>query len=127
MKRTGSHKLSLFDKKWRKTWDVPVYMKNSNCFWKRYVHPRSKILIYQVSSYDLNGDDLLGQRSRKEGVFEDNFSYFSSKPYVVTPNLNRLDETVQMRCHNICLCRNKKKISLILTKYSLLSRALLGT
>ena len=30
------------------------------------------------------------------------FSYFSSKPYVVTPHLNRLVETVQMRGHNIC-------------------------
>ena len=38
-----------------------------------------------------------------EVVFEDtweimdNFSYFSLKPYVVTPHLNRLDETVRMR------------------------------
>ena len=30
------------------------------------------------------------------------FSYFSLKPYVVTPHLNRLVETVQMRGHNIC-------------------------
>ena len=27
------------------------------------------------------------QSSRKEEVFDDNFSYFSSKPYVVTPHL----------------------------------------
>ena len=40
--------------------------------------------------------------SRSEGVFEDIFSYFSSKPYVVTPYLNRLVETVQMRGHDIC-------------------------
>ena len=33
---------------------------------------------------------------------EYNFSYFSSKPYVVTPNQNRLLKTVQMRGHNIC-------------------------
>ena len=31
----------------------------------------------------------------------DNFSYFSLKHYVVTPYLNRLVETVQMRGHNI--------------------------
>ena len=37
-----------------------------------------------------------------EGVLDDNFSYFSSKPYVVTPHLNRLVETVKMRGHNIC-------------------------
>ena len=30
------------------------------------------------------------------------FSYFSSKPYVVTPHLTCLVETVQMRGHNIC-------------------------
>ena len=34
------------------------------------------------------------------------FSYFSSKPYVVTPHLNRLIKTVQMRGHNICLMQN---------------------
>ena len=37
-----------------------------------------------------------------EGVFDDNFSYFSSKPYVVTTHLNRLIKTVQMTDHNIC-------------------------
>ena len=31
-----------------------------------------------------------------------NFSYFSLKPYDVTTHLNHLDETVQMRGHNIC-------------------------
>ena len=35
-------------------------------------------------------------------LLEANFSYFSLKPYVVTPHLNRLIETVQMRGHNIC-------------------------
>ena len=30
------------------------------------------------------------------------FFYFSSKPYNVTPHLNRLVETVQMRGNNIC-------------------------
>ena len=40
--------------------------------------------------------DFVTQSSRLEGVFDDKFSYFSSKPYVVTPHLNRLIETVQM-------------------------------
>ena len=48
-------------------------------------------------------------------IVRDNFSYFSLKPYVVSPHLNRLIETVetvQMRCHNIFLCRiNKNKAS----------------
>ena len=35
-------------------------------------------------------------------IIRDNFSYFSFKPYVVTPHLNRLVETVQMRGLNIC-------------------------
>ena len=30
------------------------------------------------------------------------FSYFSSKPYDVTPHLNRLNKTVQIKGHNIC-------------------------
>ena len=34
-------------------------------------------------------------------IIRDNFSYFSSEPYVVTPHLNCLDETVQMRGYNI--------------------------
>ena len=37
-------------------------------------------------------------------IVQDIFSYFPVKPYVVTPHLNRLVETVQLRsqCHNIC-------------------------
>ena len=38
------------------------------------------------------------------------FSYFSPKPYVVTPHLNRLDKTVQMRGHNICFYAELTKI-----------------
>ena len=34
-------------------------------------------------------------------IIEDNFSYFSLKLYVATPHLNRLNEMVQMRIHNI--------------------------
>ena len=40
-------------------------------------------------------------RAPEERVFDDNFSYFSSKTYAVTPHLNRLIELVQMRDHNI--------------------------
>ena len=36
-------------------------------------------------------------------IIRDNFSYFSLKPYVVTPHLNRLNETVQMRGQNMFL------------------------
>ena len=35
---------------------------------------------------------LVNQSSRYEEVFDDNLFYFSSKPYVVTPHLNRLIE-----------------------------------
>ena len=34
-------------------------------------------------------------------IIRDNFCYFCTKTYVVTPHLNHLDETVQMRRHNI--------------------------
>ena len=43
-------------------------------------------------------------------ITEDNFSYFSLEPYVVTPHLNRLNETVQMRGHNICFYAELTKI-----------------
>ena len=43
-------------------------------------------------------------------IIKDNFFYFSSKPYVVTPHLNRLIETVQMRGHNVCFYVGLTKI-----------------
>ena len=43
-------------------------------------------------------------------IIEDNYSYFSLKPYVMTPNLNCPDETVQMRGHNICFYADLTKI-----------------
>ena len=54
-------------------------------------------------------------------IIRDNFCFFYIKTYVVTPHLNRLNETVQMRGHNICF---RSKIRKIIIKYSLLSRAL---
>ena len=44
-------------------------------------------------------------------IITDNFCYFSLKPYVVTPHLNRLNKTVQMRGQNMFLCRINKKLS----------------
>ena len=38
------------------------------------------------------------------------FSYFSTKPYDVIPHLNRLNETVQKRGHNICFYAKLIKI-----------------
>ena len=38
------------------------------------------------------------------------FFYSSLKPYVVTPHLNRLIKTVQMRCHNICFYAELSKL-----------------
>ena len=52
------------------------------------------------------------------------FSYFSSKPYDVTPHLNCLDETGQARGHNICFYAEPTKIIPKYHQYSLLSRAL---
>ena len=42
------------------------------------------------------------QKLKRGGVFDDNFSYFSLEPYVVTPHLNCLVQTVQVRGNNIC-------------------------
>ena len=38
------------------------------------------------------------------------FLFYSSKPYVVTPHLNRLVKTVQMRGHIICFYAELIKI-----------------
>ena len=55
-------------------------------------------------------------------IMRGKFCLFCIKAYVVTPHLNRLNETVQMRGHNIWFrCEIRK----IIIKYSLLSRALL--
>ena len=43
-------------------------------------------------------------------IIRDNFSYMSLKPYVVTPHLNLLDGTVQIRGHNICFYAELTKI-----------------
>ena len=57
-------------------------------------------------------------------IIQDKFSYFSLKPYVVTPHLNHLVQTVKMRGHNICLKPElKKKLSLNTPSYLELSFA----
>ena len=48
-----------------------------------------------------NGVDRALHKREYMLVIRDIFCYFSIKTYVVTPHLNRLDETVQMRGHNI--------------------------
>ena len=45
-------------------------------------------------------------------------SDFSLKPYIVTPHLNRRNETVQMRNHNVCFYAELTKI--ILNYYGIL-------
>ena len=43
-------------------------------------------------------------------IIEGLFFHFSLKPYVVTPHLNRLNKTVQMRGHNICFYAELTKL-----------------
>ena len=56
-------------------------------------------------------------------IIRDNFCYFYINIYVVTSHLNGQDETVHIRGHNI-INQNEQILSLIINKYSLLSRAL---
>ena len=54
------------------------------------------------------------------GKFSDNFSYSSTKTYVVTPHWR--DKMVLTRCHKMCLCSymymgNFPKISPVTTSY----------
>ena len=51
------------------------------------------------------------------------FLIFSLKPYVVTPHLNYL-EMVQIRVTTYVVMHNEQKLSLLITKYSHLSKAL---
>ena len=66
------------------------------------------IYIWQLSFSDFYYS--VNKSSRYKGVFDDNFSYFSSKPYVVTPHLNHLAETVQTTGHAICFYEELIKI-----------------
>ena len=43
-------------------------------------------------------------------IIRDNFCQFCTKTYVVTPHLKHLDETVQMRGHNMWFQRETRKI-----------------
>ena len=47
--------------------------------------------------FDIRDLDKRGYR----GYFKDNFAFYLMKPYVVTPYLNSLHNTVQMKGHNI--------------------------
>ena len=54
------------------------------------------------------------QSFRYQGVFDDNCALiflFSLKPYVMTPDLNRLVHMVQMKGHNMFLCRINRNYS----------------
>ena len=67
------------------------------------------VVVLLDSTYHLS--IMLVRALDKKGhlmIIEDNFSYFSLKPYAVTPHVNSLYETVQMRGHNMFLCRINK-------------------
>ena len=57
-------------------------------------------------------------------IIRDNFCQFCKKTYVVNPYWNRLDETVQIRGHNIWFQEKKEKLSLNCHQILLFSRAL---
>ena len=57
-------------------------------------------------------------------IMRDNFCKFCIKLYVVTPHLNHLKETVQMRGNNMWF---ESQIMKIIIKYSLLLRAVITT
>ena len=61
-------------------------------------------------------------------IIEDNFSYFSLKPYVVIPHLNCLEMPVQRGVvTTYVFMQNLQTSSLIIIKYSLLYRALVSS
>ena len=105
--------------------------------WEQILSFENRLLLLRYSSsmegnreserwsFNRNGGKTLGcHSSREEGVFDDNLSSNSSKPFVVTPHLNRLDETVQMRGHNMWYYAELMKIIPNYHQILLLSRAL---
>ena len=52
------------------------------------------------ASWSLEVGDRALDKTEYLVIIRDKFCQFSAKTYVVTPHLNRLDETVQMRGHN---------------------------
>ena len=74
--------------------------------WSTENKQNSSPIYRQVQTCSEDNSGIIFQRALdKRGylmIIEDKFSYFSMKPYVVTPYLNRLVETVQMRGHIIC-------------------------
>ena len=64
-----------------------------------------KKLLYDINPLHVHIVRALDKRGYLM-IIEDNFSYFSLKPYVVTPHLNHLEtvnhlKTVQMRGQNM--------------------------
>ena len=57
-------------------------------------------------------------------IIRDNFSCFCIKTHIVTPHLNLLKKTAQMRGHNMWFQSERRKI---IIKYSLLSLRFLPT
>ena len=98
--------------------DVPrIYYNGKSISYSWILINRAQLYINRLRNSKI-------QSSRYERVFDDNSYYFSLKSYVVTPCVNRLNETVQMRGHNKCVYAELTKIILNIIKCSLLSRAL---
>ena len=58
-------------------------------------------LAYIVYSSGTTGKPKGKVKREYSVIIRDNFCYCCIKTYIVTPHLNRLNETVQMRGHNI--------------------------
>ena len=70
--------------------------------------PSAEIIIYDIKQWHLMLLYLFAYKTElqlRRGIEDkskDNFSYFSTKTYVVTPHYNRLDETVLTMGDKIC-------------------------
>ena len=89
-----------------------IYCNTFNtCIFEHYSNHNFKITYKELYTLRTNvtlEKKCFMQQSVLYGVFDDSFSYFSSKPYVMTPYLNRLVETVavEMKVHNIRFFKN---------------------
>ena len=63
-------------------------------------------------------------RQARHHILRNSCSYISSKPYVVPSSEPSFRDGSDEGSHHMVLCRINKKLSLIITEYSLLSGAL---
>ena len=83
------------------TFSISFYQCFNVCRKPFMIRPAALAVLRPACHLEMDRKRDTAKIALDKGEFDDNISYFSWKPYVVAPHLNRLVETVQMRGHNI--------------------------